>query len=106
MKCYINISVNRKVQNGLLVILFIVSGLIFQCCSGKDEPEIPAQLSVNLIASDVTAFRGTDGSIESEVSGGSSPYNYLWSNGETTKDIANLPSGFYSVVIGFFIKTK
>ncbi len=42
----------------------------------------------------------SDGSIELFVSGGVSPYSFLWSpNGETTEDIISLPAGNYSVVL-------
>lgn len=34
-----------------------------------------------------------DGSIDTEVAGGSTPYQYLWSNGSTDADLQNLPCG-------------
>ncbi len=40
-----------------------------------------------------------DGAIELTVSGGQAPYNFLWSNGATTKDIYDLTGGEYEVVI-------
>lgn len=42
------------------------------------------------------------GLIDLEVSGGTSPYTYLWSNLITSQDIENIPSGNYSVVITDF----
>ena len=33
------------------------------------------------------------------VTGGTGPYNFLWSNSDTTEDISNLTSGVYSVYI-------
>ncbi|PRZ22004.1 DUF7507 domain-containing protein [Flavobacterium granuli] len=41
----------------------------------------------------------SNGSITQTVSGGTSPYTYLWSNGSTTKDINSLSKGTYSVEI-------
>lgn len=35
------------------------------------------------------------GSILTQVSGGTSPYSYLWSNGDTTNSISNLVAGTY-----------
>jgi len=40
-----------------------------------------------------------DGSIDLAVSGGSGPYSFLWSNGETTEDITSLGTGVFAVAI-------
>lgn len=40
-----------------------------------------------------------DGAIDLTVNGGSGPYTYLWSNGETTEDIYDLCAGDYTVVV-------
>jgi subtilisin-like proprotein convertase family protein len=40
-----------------------------------------------------------NGEIEILVSGGSTPYLFLWSNGATTQDITNLSAGTYSATI-------
>lgn len=44
---------------------------------------------------------GAEGSysIDLSVSGGSAPYTYVWSTGETLQDLQNITSGTYSVVI-------
>lgn len=39
------------------------------------------------------------GSVDINVSGGTSPYTYLWSNGETTQDISSLATGTYDLTI-------
>ncbi|MBK6994596.1 MAG: gliding motility-associated C-terminal domain-containing protein [Lewinellaceae bacterium] len=40
-----------------------------------------------------------DGTINSQVSGGSAPYQYLWSNGSTSADLQNLPCGQYDLTL-------
>jgi PKD repeat protein/subtilisin-like proprotein convertase family protein len=59
-----------------------------------DEP--PA-LNVTETITNVVA--GMDGAIDLLVNGGTNPFNYLWSNGATTEDIANLDAGIYTVTI-------
>ena len=48
---------------------------------------------------DASCFGGNNGSIDISVSGGATPYTYLWSNGSTTEDVSGLAAGDYSVTI-------
>lgn len=57
----------------------------------------PTQLVSNVTATSGTC--GGQGSATANVSGGTSPYTYLWSNGQTTQVISNLPSGSYSLTV-------
>ncbi len=62
-------------------------------------------ISVNLSAQQYgggfqTSCHGVcDGSITSTVSGGASPYTYLWNNGMTTANLSNLCAGTYTVTV-------
>ena len=49
--------------------------------------------------SDVSCHGGTDGSISIDVSGGTPPYSYRWSNTRTDNKITRVPSGGYSVMV-------
>ena len=40
-----------------------------------------------------------DGDITIDVTGGTQPYTFLWSTGDTTQDIDSIPGGVYSVVV-------
>ncbi|MCB0397556.1 MAG: T9SS type A sorting domain-containing protein [Flavobacteriales bacterium] len=50
-------------------------------------------------ATDVTCPGGNDGSIDITVSGGATPYTFIWSNGATTEDVTGLTSGSYGVTV-------
>lgn len=45
----------------------------------------------------------SDGSINLSVSGGMQPYNFIWSNGETTEGISGLEEGEYLVIVTDFL---
>ena len=47
----------------------------------------------------ILCFGNRNGAISISTSGGAAPYRYLWSNGATTQNIAQLPAGNYTVTI-------
>ena len=62
-----------------------------------DVLEPLAPLSATLSPTDVLCTGDLTGSIDALVVGGTAPYSYLWSNGETTEDVFNLASGNYTL---------
>ncbi len=48
---------------------------------------------------DATCNGNCDGAINTDVSGGTIPYQFLWSNGETTQNIDSLCAGNYSLTV-------
>jgi hypothetical protein len=58
-----------------------------------------APLSVDVVPANILCYGTSTGSVISYVSGGTSPYTYLWSNSATTNNITGIPVGNYSVTI-------
>lgn len=54
--------------------------------------------SINQLTN-VSCNGGSNGAIDINVSGGTLPYSYLWSNGAATQDITGLAAGTYTVTV-------
>ena len=59
----------------------------------------PISIQNTSVVTPVSCFGSSDGSIDLTVTGGISPYSYLWSNGATSEDVSGLVSGMYGVQI-------
>ena len=64
----------------------------------------PTELMLSGLLSDysgfgVSLYGASDGSIDISVTGGTSPYTYLWSNQSTNEDLFNLSAGNYMVTV-------
>jgi SprB-like repeat protein len=61
--------------------------------------EVNAQISISLTPTNISCFGGRNGAVSSSVSGGTSPYTYLWSTGATTSSLSTLAAGYYAVTV-------
>ncbi len=58
-----------------------------------------AALGTSVSVTDVACFGESTGMVNLNVTGGTTPYTFVWSNGATTEDIINLAAGAYSVIV-------
>ncbi|MBL7785260.1 MAG: DUF11 domain-containing protein [Chitinophagales bacterium] len=59
----------------------------------------PPLMDITCTKTDVTTNGGSDGTASVNATGGTSPYTYLWSSGETTSSISGKTSGSYTVTV-------
>ena len=96
-----NDSINEEIKN-LRPRFYSITVTDANNCTIKDSIEITEpenKLRAKLKAKDISCLNGNDGEIEVNATGGTSPYTYKWSNGDTSKIAKNLKTGNYSVVI-------
>ncbi|MBL4578279.1 MAG: SprB repeat-containing protein, partial [Flavobacteriales bacterium] len=59
----------------------------------------PPQLNASIVGTDALCNGGNTGLANLTPSGGTGPYNFLWSTSDITEDISNLIAGTYSVTV-------
>ncbi|MCX6258398.1 MAG: hypothetical protein NTW49_10955 [Bacteroidia bacterium] len=59
----------------------------------------PPSLSANINGTNESCFDQCNGAANLTVTGGTTPYHYMWSNGTTTQNLLNLCPGNYSVTV-------
>ncbi|HXH19714.1 MAG TPA: T9SS type A sorting domain-containing protein [Chitinophagales bacterium] len=80
---------------------YIVTATDAHACTATASALVgqPGPMALGAVASPVTCFGDSDGSIDLTVQGGIPPYTYSWSTGDAMQDIYALPAGIYSVVV-------
>ncbi len=70
-------------------------------CSHTESFSIsqPDSLSANITSTNETCNNCNDGTASASANGGTPPYQYLWSSGDTTANISALPPGTYTLSI-------
>jgi gliding motility-associated-like protein len=96
-------NANSEDLNNLLTGNYTVTITDTNLCvlisSQINVPQPIAPLSISHVIDDVNCFGGNDGAIDLTVNGGTAPYNYAWSNGQTTQDVINLITDTFNVVV-------
>jgi len=67
-----------------------------------DDISQPEELVVTEVIGNVSCFSGADGQITVTPTGGTEPYSYQWTDGQTTQTAIDLPAGLIGVIITDF----
>ncbi len=59
----------------------------------------PTQLSSSVTSTQVLCAGAASGAVDLTVTGGTLPYNYVWSNGATSEDLSGVAGGLYTVIV-------
>ena len=59
----------------------------------------PMPINITGVVTNVSCFGGSNGAVNITVGGGTSPFSYQWSTGETTEDINSKSVGAYTVTV-------
>ncbi len=70
-------------------------------CTNKVDVtvNILEEILPNLTSTDETGYNKNDGTCTTNTTGGTSPYFYIWSTGDTTKTIDSLSPGLYTITV-------
>ncbi len=70
-------------------------------CSGSGVASVnnTGAATIALTKTDVNCNGDSTGSVDITVTGGATPYTFLWSNGATTEDVTGLDAGNYMVTV-------
>ncbi|HXH18460.1 MAG TPA: T9SS type A sorting domain-containing protein [Chitinophagales bacterium] len=87
---------------GLAPGVYSVTATDANGCTGFGSVTILASvtnLNVAVSAADNTSCSAPNGSANATVTGGTSPYSYVWSTGSSAQTISDLAAGLYSVTV-------
>ncbi len=86
---------------GLAAGWYSVAILDVNNCAVIDSVQItePSAIAIDTVTVPASSGSAADGEINLTVSGGTSPYDYVWSNTATTEDLTGLVTGTYDVTV-------
>ena len=90
-------DINSLVAGTYNVTVTDANGCISVLSVNVTQPALP--LTVGSVVTNVTCFGQTNGAIDITPLGGTGPFTYFWTTGQTTEDINNIPPGTYIVAI-------
>ena len=87
--------------SGLAAGVYTVTIVDNNSCAGQSIFTLidPPILTLSLIGVDPTCVGAVNGSITSTITGGVTPYTYLWSTASTNSNILNVAAGTYTLIV-------
>jgi len=82
--------------NSYLITVEDANGCIIPNTVNITEPD---PLLLTLTPTNVSCFGFGNGEVDASVTGGTIPYNFIWSNGAISEDIINLTVGIYQLTL-------
>jgi gliding motility-associated-like protein len=79
--------------------VIVTDANLCQVSSSVDVEQPPLLMVSSSSAQAVSCFGGNNGSAMVVATGGTTPYNYLWNNGQITQTAQNIPAGPHTVTI-------
>ena len=94
-------SATTQNVTGLAVGTYTVTTTDANACSTSSTFTLttPNPIVSNVVGTNVTCNGNQNGTATLTVSGGTTPYSFLWSNFQTTQNLSNLSGGTYFVLI-------
>jgi large repetitive protein len=93
-----SLKLKKMIRIILITIFYLISFSLLHSQSCIEITE-PTALTITCSKVDVSAVGANDGQASVNVSGGTMPYSYLWSNGATTSTITGLTAGVYNITV-------
>jgi len=100
------VNIGPRINSPKFDAYFTYSGNNFYWSSNRDEVRadiyyttIIPQLFAYISSTDVTVYKGSDGSVNVTPRGGVPPYTYKWDTGQESEDLYDVVKGIYNVVV-------
>lgn len=96
-----NTSETTPTITGLSANTYIVTATDGNGCTASESYTIiqPSSVSFSATATDAVCFQAPNGSISTTTAGGTPPYQYVWSDGQTDPNISSLVAGQYTCTV-------